>query len=126
MAGTQRRMNSSETGRFFYGHSTGDCMRLALMLALVVTMAGCKKIVSQEYLTPHQEVREVGCEYTGFCYTCGIGFDGEYGCGFKMSSSCDGRQQALVSLQLIRTHYDDGTERLYEDMKIIERKGTCR
>lgn len=42
-----------------------------------------------------EEIRE-SCTYTGFCAGCGIGYDGQYSCGYKHSFTCSGHRQVFV------------------------------
>lgn len=100
---------------------------LAVFVAATLCVA-CEKIVKQEQLPQYTQLREVSCTYSGFCYTCGFGMSiGDNStCGFKVSNSCSGKQQATVLVQPTRRTFESGRVDIVENTYIQMRHGSCQ
>jgi hypothetical protein len=72
--------------------------------------------------TTHQGTRS--CNYTGYCYRCGMGFDGKLSCGFGMSALCSGTQSVVLEQTPIRRRYEDGSSKLDTSARTLQ-AGPC-
>jgi len=96
------------------------------LLILPFLLLGCGPDVEhKKYGEPFKRDQEVSCNYTGYCYGCGMGFDGTLKCGHSLSHSCDGTQPGTVEITPVQVFYTDGTSVHREESRVIERHGTC-
>jgi hypothetical protein len=77
-------------------------MKMILILAMTLMVSGCfDREVARTY---HPELRHVeeGTQYcnkgAGYCYGCGIGFDGKSQCSFGMKFSCPGSRSVTYTV----------------------------
>lgn len=96
-------------------------------LLLLFLLAGCDTVTRVENVgEPIREERKVSCNYTGYCYACGPGFDGSMDCKFKLSSFCSGEQNALVDIQRQRYYFESGKIRDQNKMTTIKELSECK
>lgn len=68
----------------------------------------CKgDFIIDERIESHQEERIVSCTISGFCYGCGLGFDGKYECKVGFHSDCPGNRRAIVQVMTVKGHYEN-------------------
>jgi len=95
-------------------------------LLLLFLLVGCDSVTRVENIgEPVREERSVSCTYTGYCYACGPGFDGNMNCGLKMTAFCSGNQKAIVEIQRQRYFYESGDIRDITSMTTIKELETC-
>lgn len=100
-------------------------IRLILFSALLLTACDRRIEIKREAVT--RDVREISCTHYGYCLRCGLGFDGEFSCGFGWSSLCSGKQQAMVRTDRITYQWEESREietRLVD--QVIERYESCK
>jgi len=92
----------------------------------VCTACATPRIVDREYGESYTYSGTTDCTYSGFCYTCMPGWDGKWGCGFKFSSSCSGKEAAKILAQPVIMIYEDGSRRRTTNTRVLEVTGDCK
>lgn len=100
-------------------------VKIVPILLAALTLSACDEETSREVYKSYTETRDISCTYSGFCYDCGIDWDGDYSCGFRYTS-CDGHQSATVRVTPFETFHKSGKVRQHEDILILTRTGPCR
>lgn len=100
-------------------------IKLALLASLVL-LAGCDKVVSTERVSePVVTEQTVSCRHAGYCFTCVPSFDGKTGCGFRWSTLCPGERLATVRItDYVRT-YESGKKWSFSDTEVVEHLTAC-
>lgn len=99
---------------------------LAALLALGLT--ACDSIVQQ---TPHPERAFIekstqGCSTgPGYCYECGLGFNGKYECSFGMKYSCSGSQPVTLRVTPWTNKYESGKVTQTTTYETLSVDGEC-
>lgn len=104
-------------------------MGTAASMLLALLLVGCDAPVSTSQAGPARDERgSVSCTYPGFCYTCGVDMDLKLSCGFRLSLSCEGRRPATVRVTPMRTTYESGAVRDWEQRQAVavDPDGHCR
>ena len=99
-------------------------MRIVLLIIAIFLMA-CNAEVKRVQLPSHSELRVVDCHRADFCYTCSMNMDGQYSCGLKFSTLCEGHWQATILVQPYEVTYESGIVRRFEDTVTQEYHGRC-
>lgn len=96
--------------------------RLLSCLLLVLLLSSCDKLVSVEPVG--EPVWVTAKAFTGskpgYCYGCGLGYDGKYDCSLKFRYSCDCTYHADALIQTELYKYESGNVRSSE--KVLEKK----
>ena len=113
-------------------------MRSFIIVVVALLMTACgDKVLSTRVVNTWEAKGEVSCNYFGLCHTCGIDYQGDVTCGMWLSSTCPGKQPALLQFVEIETIYETevgssesqkGTrsERHVKENRVVERLGDCR
>ena len=102
-------------------------MRKILTICFCLMLAGCfEKEIETEVNFVSSGTENVSCTYTGFCYGCGIGFDGKFSCGFSFNSNCSGSQKATVEYYQRKYYLETKpTEIRTENYSKVVKTSTC-
>ena len=87
-------------------------LKVTLLIGLsgVLTLGGCREEVGRVVAGASIETTAPrSCSKFGFCYKCGMGYNGKLSCGFQMSAFCTGTQTATIRETPMRIEYNDGT-----------------
>ena len=101
---------------------------LALLMCLAtLSQAGCgPEVVRTESVgEPVVSTSTLSCHKTAFCYVCGIGFDGKFNCGAKLSPMCPGKKEAKISTTTVKVYYADNSVRERQDVNVLS-AGPCK
>ena len=100
---------------------------LVLVIALGLSACGPAEIGR----TPHYETTRVeqsseSCNKgAGYCYACGLGFNGKFECSYGFKYSCNGTRPVTRKIWDVTVKYEDGTERITMDSDVVSINGTC-
>jgi hypothetical protein len=99
----------------------------AALLALLVS--GCDKEVGR-VSHPQQAYVEKGSHSCrkgpGYCYACGLGFNGKFKCDWGWKYSCPGSQPATYNVVPTTIKYESGKTTLWLDRSLKSIDGMCR
>lgn len=100
---------------------------LIVITALALSLTACDKRISREIVgESREEVQNVSCTHTDFCFTCLPGFDMKTKCAFKMSNFCPGHQNARVRITPILDTYESGKIIKWNEVTTIDLLSVCK
>ena len=98
---------------------------LQMTVMLISLLSGCDSVVMSTPGMAHEEDRDVGCTYPGYCMNCGLKFSGKFTCGVGFFYACPGHQPGRVRITAMTDVFKSGEVRRYEDIQVIARGGVC-
>ena len=91
------------------------------IIAACLMLAACGPEVTS--VEPMGEARTYAesrsCSKPGFCYKCGLDWEGEFSCGFRFSAFCSGSHEVTVVERPTLINYSDGTSKHSSDKRVI-------
>ena len=97
---------------------------------LILLLCSCKgKFIVEESEPPQISTQSVSCNYSSYCYACGLNFEMEYTCGMRFSNQCKGHQKAKVRFIRHWGYYENNMEgpRVFqEESRVLERLTPCK
>lgn len=102
-------------------------MRYALTISVFAVLVGCGPDVDRVENDGESVVRQTtqSCSTVGYCITCGLGFDGSFSCGPKLSMSCPGSQSIEIRDTPVLVFYKDGTKKR-TTQTVVTHQGPCQ
>jgi len=93
---------------------------MRLIILLVLLLAGCDTRVITDRTPVKSELRNESCSKVGYCYECGLDFDGDLDCGFKSSFACPGKQLAAVNTYEVEGYWKSDSDKrfVYREIEI--------
>ena len=101
---------------------------LVLVIALGLSACGPAEVGR----TPHYETTRVeqsseSCDKGfGYCYACGLGFNGKFECSYGFKYSCNGQRPVTKKVWDVTIKYEDGTEKMSWDAETVSVDGVCQ
>jgi len=95
------------------------------VLAVALLLCACDKEVARERLASTTVEKEVTCNKTDFCYSCGLTLRGKFECGFHFSPMCPGTQRARVTTTPIEIDYESGVRVASQEQRVYPLE-SCR
>lgn len=100
---------------------------LVLLVAIGLTACGPEEI--NRVAHPETERLQPSTEYcskgSGYCYACGMGFDG-FKCSMAFKYNCPGNRAVTNKVWDVTVNYDDGTKRETYSSERVSIDGTCK
>ena len=125
-------MNASPRGGSFGLHDSSEYSKVnkIILALLTVFLVACGP--AEVSRTPHPETTRVtqateSCDKgAGYCYACGLGFNGKFECSYGFKYSCDGNRPVTRKVWDVTVKYEDGTERMTTDSEHVSIDGVCQ
>jgi hypothetical protein len=101
-----------------------------ILILFLLLLTSCKgRFIVDSYEAEESFIREESrsCNISGYCYSCGLDFNGDFSCGMRYSSFCDGHRHARVKVTPYYGHYEKEPDiRIRaEETEVIEYLSEC-
>lgn len=95
-------------------------------MLLAICLASCDSIVATHIVSePAWSNRDMSGSKVGYCYACGIGFDGKFSCAFKAQYTCPCTYKANVLAQKVEYEYESGKRVPGEQILQTKKLSSC-